>query len=129
MRSLLSLRTVVSPFTVIPSRFKYSMNVTERYEAAMRTTNRDPNVGSLDKNDPEVGVSSVGSGACGDMLKMSVRVRDGKIVDVKYKTFGCGSAIASSSYVAEYLQGKSIDEAESLTNRMIAKELSLPPVK
>eukprot|EP01013_Petalomonas_cantuscygni_P022993 TRINITY_DN44344_c0_g1_i1.p1 TRINITY_DN44344_c0_g1~~TRINITY_DN44344_c0_g1_i1.p1 ORF type:complete len:187 (+),score=29.85 TRINITY_DN44344_c0_g1_i1:466-1026(+) len=117
-------------FGAPPRRFKYSAKVEERYRAAMNPKNRDPNVGQLPKTDKDVYHSSVGSGACGDMLRFSVRISDeGRIEDVKYLVFGCGSAIASSSYAAEYLKGRSVEEAESLTNRDIARELSLPPVK
>ena len=88
------------------------------------------NVGSMDKNDPNVGTGLVGAPACGDVMRLQVKISDdGKIEDAKFKTFGCGSAIASSSLVTEWVKGKSIDEAVKITNREIAKELALPPVK
>ena len=88
------------------------------------------NVGTLDKNDPNVGTGLVGAPACGDVMRLQVKISDdGKIEDAKFKTFGCGSAIASSSLVTEWVKGKSVDDAVKITNREIAKELSLPPVK
>ena len=88
------------------------------------------NVGSMDKSDPNVGTGLVGAPACGDVMRLQVKISDdGKIEDAKFKTFGCGSAIASSSLVTEWVKGKSIDEAVKITNREIAKELALPPVK
>ncbi|KAK7870063.1 hypothetical protein R5R35_012015 [Gryllus longicercus] len=88
------------------------------------------NVGSLDKNDRRVGTGLVGAPACGDVMKLQIKVDDdGKIIDAKFKTFGCGSAIASSSLATEWVKGKTVDEALKLKNTDIAKELSLPPVK
>ena len=88
------------------------------------------NVGTMDKNDPNVGTGLVGAPACGDVMRLQVKISDdGKIEDAKFKTFGCGSAIASSSLVTEWVKGKSIDDATQITNKEIAKELSLPPVK
>jgi nitrogen fixation NifU-like protein len=88
------------------------------------------NVGSMDKNDPSVGTGLVGAPACGDVMRLQVKISDdGKIEDAKFKTFGCGSAIASSSLVTEWVKGKSVDEALKVTNKEIAKELALPPVK
>lgn len=88
------------------------------------------NVGSLDKKDRNVGTGLVGAPACGDVMKLQIRVDDnGKIVDAKFKTFGCGSAIASSSLATEWVKGKTLDEAGKLKNSDIAKELCLPPVK
>jgi nitrogen fixation protein NifU and related proteins len=88
------------------------------------------NVGSMDKSDPSVGTGLVGAPACGDVMRLQVRISDdGKIEDAKFKTFGCGSAIASSSLVTEWVKGKTVDEAMTVTNKQIAKELSLPPVK
>lgn len=88
------------------------------------------NVGSLDKKDLTVGTGLVGAPACGDVMKLQIKVdENGKIVDAKFKTFGCGSAIASSSLATEWVKGKTIDEAGKLKNTDIAKELSLPPVK
>ncbi|XP_064119791.1 iron-sulfur cluster assembly enzyme ISCU-like [Macrobrachium nipponense] len=88
------------------------------------------NVGSLDKNEVNVGTGLVGAPACGDVMKLQVKVdENGKIIDAKFKTFGCGSAIASSSLATEWIKGKSVDEALKIKNVDIAKELSLPPVK
>src|SRR5450432_3363027 len=88
------------------------------------------NVGSMDKNDPSVGTGLVGAPACGDVMRLQIRVSDdGVIEDAKFKTFGCGSAIASSSLATEWIKGKSIDEAAQIKNSQIAEELSLPPVK
>lgn len=101
----------------------YSLKVLDHYE-------NPRNVGSLDKNDTYVGTGLVGAPACGDVMKLQIKVsEDGIITDAKFKTFGCGSAIASSSLVTEWVKGKSIDEAGSIKNTEIAKELSLPPVK
>ena len=88
------------------------------------------NVGSLDKNDSRVGTGLVGAPACGDVMKLQLKISDeGVIEDAKFKTFGCGSAIASSSLVTEWVKGRSIEDAESIKNSEIAEELSLPPVK
>ena len=88
------------------------------------------NVGSLDKNDPTVGTGIVGAPACGDVMKLQIKVdENGKIVDAKFKTFGCGSAIASSSLATEWIKGRNLDYAGKIKNQEIAKELSLPPVK
>jgi len=87
------------------------------------------NVGSLDKNSDDVGTGLVGAPECGDVMKLQIQVEDNKIVDAKFKTFGCGSAIASSSLATEWVKGKSIDEAYKIENTEIVEELSLPPVK
>ena len=88
------------------------------------------NVGSLDKNATNVGTGIVGSPACGDVMKLQIQVDDdGRIVDAKFKTFGCGSAIASSSLATEWIKGRTVGEANELKNSEIASELSLPPVK
>ena len=88
------------------------------------------NVGTLDKSDPNVGTGLVGAPACGDVMRLQVKISDdGKIQDAKFKTFGCGSAIASSSLVTEWVKGKTVDEALTIKNTQIAKELALPPVK
>lgn len=101
----------------------YNEKVLEHYE-------NPRNVGSLDKDDPSVGTGMVGAPACGDVMKLQIRVDDkGIISDAKFKTFGCGSAIASSSLVTEWIKGKSIDDALLIKNREIADELALPPVK
>lgn len=91
---------------------------------------RPRNVGTLDKTASDVGTGTVGSPVCGDVMRLQIRVNDdGHIVEAKFKTFGCGSAIASSSWLAEWLVGKSLDEALALKNTVIAKDLALPPVK
>lgn len=101
----------------------YSKSVLDHYE-------NPRNVGSLDKNDPDVGTGMVGAPACGDVMKLQIRVNDAGIIeDAKFKTYGCGSAIASSSLVTEWVKGKSLDEAATIKNTTIAQELALPPVK
>jgi nitrogen fixation NifU-like protein len=100
----------------------YSEKVIEHYE-------NPRNVGSLDKNDEDVGTGLVGAPACGDVMKLQIKVKDGVIEDAKFKTFGCGSAIASSSLVTEWVKGMTIDQAGELKNSQIAEELNLPPVK
>ena len=88
------------------------------------------NVGTLDKNDPAVGTGLVGAPACGDVMRLQIKVNDkGIIEDAKFKTFGCGSAIASSSLVTMWVKSKTVEEAEKITNKEIVEELSLPPVK
>jgi nitrogen fixation NifU-like protein len=88
------------------------------------------NVGSLDKNSPDVGTGIVGAPECGDVMKLQIQVdSEGRIVDAKFKTFGCGSAIAASSLATEWLKGRTVDQAGELRNTDIANELSLPPVK
>ncbi len=100
----------------------YSEKVIEHYE-------NPRNVGSLDKNDDNVGTGLVGAPACGDVMKLQIKVEDGIITDAKFKTFGCGSAIASSSLVTEWVKGMSVEKALELKNSQIAEELNLPPVK
>jgi nitrogen fixation NifU-like protein len=100
----------------------YSEKVLEHYE-------NPRNVGSFDKNAEDVGTGLVGAPACGDVMKLQIKVQDGIITDAKFKTFGCGSAIASSSLVTEWVKGMSIDKAAELKNSQIAEELNLPPVK
>jgi nitrogen fixation NifU-like protein len=102
----------------------YSDKVLDHY-------NHPRNVGSLDKNDPNVGTGLVGAPECGDVMKLQIKVNPetGLIEDAKFKTFGCGSAIASSSLATELIKGKSLDEAMQLKNTVIVNELSLPPVK
>ena len=88
------------------------------------------NVGTLDKNDPSVGTGLVGAPACGDVMRLQIKVSDAGIIeDAKFKTFGCGSAIASSSLITEWVKGKTLDEAMKIKNTDVAKELALPPVK
>jgi nitrogen fixation NifU-like protein len=101
----------------------YSEKVIDHY-------NNPRNVGTLDKNDPNVGTGLVGAPACGDVMRLQIKVSDtGVIEDAKFKTFGCGSAIASSSLATEWLKGKTVTEAESIKNVDIVNELNLPPVK
>ena len=100
----------------------YSDKVVDHYE-------NPRNVGSFDKSDPSVGTGMVGAPACGDVMKLQIKVENGIITDAKFKTYGCGSAIASSSLVTEWVKGKTLDEAGSIKNSQIAEELALPPVK
>ena len=101
----------------------YSTKVIDHYE-------NPRNIGSLDKSSEDVGTGLVGAPACGDVMKLQIKVgADGLIEDAKFKTFGCGSAIASSSLVTEWVKGKTIDEAATIRNTQIAEELALPPVK
>ena len=101
----------------------YSQQVIDHYE-------NPRNVGSFDKHDEDVGTGMVGAPACGDVMKLQIRVNDkGIITDAKFKTYGCGSAIASSSLVTEWVRGKTLDQAMEIKNTQIAEELSLPPVK
>ena len=100
----------------------YSQKLMNHYE-------NPQNVGSFDKNDDRVGTGLVGAPACGDVMKLQIKVEDGIIQDAKFKTFGCGSAIASSSLVTEWVKGRTLAEAKSIKNVQIAEELALPPVK
>ena len=100
----------------------YSDKVLDHYE-------NPRNVGSFDKSDPNVGTGMVGAPACGDVMKLQIKVEDGIITDARFKTYGCGSAIASSSLVTEWVKGRTLDEAASIKNSEIANELALPPVK
>jgi len=107
----------------VEQRASYHEKVLDHYE-------NPRNVGKLDAKKRNVGTGLVGAPACGDVMKLQIEVDDdGKIIDAKFKTFGCGSAIASSSLATEWIKGKSIDQAGSIKNQDIAKELSLPPVK
>jgi len=100
----------------------YSEKVIEHYE-------KPRNIGSMDTASLSVGTGLVGAPECGDVMKLQIMVEDDKIIDAKFKTFGCGSAIASSSLATEWVKGKSLDEAQSIKNTDIVEELSLPPVK
>src|SRR5271155_2029099 len=100
----------------------YSEKVLEHY-------NHPRNVGSMDKSSPDVGTGLVGAPECGDVMKLQIKVENGVITDAKFKTFGCGSAIASSSLATEWVKGKTVDEALAIRNTEIVRELSLPPVK
>jgi Fe-S cluster assembly scaffold IscU len=128
--------TTLKPFLPNSTNFKmqqlqiftttrfYHPKVIDHYE-------RPRNVGSLEKNDPDVGTGLVGAPACGDVMKLQIKVdsETGRISDVRFKTFGCGSAIASSSLATEWIKGRTLEEAMNLKNTEIAKELCLPPVK
>jgi nitrogen fixation NifU-like protein len=100
----------------------YSNKVIDHYE-------NPRNVGNFDKDDSDVGTGMVGAPACGDVMKLQIKVKDGVITDARFKTYGCGSAIASSSLVTEWVKGKTLDQAAALKNSEIAEELALPPVK
>ena len=100
----------------------YSEKVLDHYE-------NPRNVGKMDSNDETVGTGMVGAPACGDVMKLQIKVKDGIITDAKFKTYGCGSAIASSSLVTEWVKGKTLLEAGTIKNSQIAEELALPPVK
>ncbi|HWR78691.1 MAG TPA: Fe-S cluster assembly scaffold IscU [Pseudomonas sp.] len=101
----------------------YSEKVIDHYE-------NPRNVGKMDAEDPDVGTGMVGAPACGDVMRLQIKVNDqGVIEDAKFKTYGCGSAIASSSLATEWMKGKTLDEAETIKNTQLAEELALPPVK
>ena len=100
----------------------YSQQVVDHYE-------NPRNVGSFSKDDVDVGTGMVGAPACGDVMKLQIKVENGVIIDARFKTYGCGSAIASSSLVTEWVKGKTLDEAATLKNSTIAEHLALPPVK
>ena len=100
----------------------YSEKVIDHYE-------NPRNVGSFEKDDPTIGTGMVGAPACGDVMKLQIKVEDGIITDARFKTYGCGSAIASSSLITELVKGMSLDQASSIKNSEIAEELALPPVK
>jgi len=100
----------------------YSQSVIDHYE-------NPRNVGSFAKDDEHVGTGMVGAPACGDVMKLQIKVKDGIITDARFKTYGCGSAIASSSLVTEWVKGQTLEQASTIKNSAIAKELSLPPVK
>ncbi|KAF1800348.1 iron sulfur cluster assembly protein 1 [Mucor lusitanicus] len=118
-----STRLIQKPLSLSGARF-YHEKVIDHYE-------RPRNVGSFPKTDTDVGTGLVGAPACGDVMKLQIKVDDatGKIVDVKFKTFGCGSAIASSSFMTERVRGMTLEQAGQIKNTEIAKELCLPPVK
>lgn len=116
------LSTTIYKPLLIQFRNKYSAAVKERFINPKYT-------GSFDKSNPQVGTSMVGAPACGDMLKMQIKLEKDKIIDVRYKVFGCGSAIASSELAAETIIGKTLAQADKVTNAEIANALSLPPVK
>ena len=103
-------------------KMAYSAQVIDHYE-------NPRNVGSFNKSDDSIGTGMVGAPACGDVMKLQIKVEDGIITDAKFKTYGCGSAIASSSLVTEWVKGKTLDQAGEIRNVQIAEELALPPVK
>ncbi|CCH44237.1 Iron sulfur cluster assembly protein 1,mitochondrial [Wickerhamomyces ciferrii] len=118
--------------SVLRTTFRPIVNQTRAYHPKVIDHYQNPrNVGSLDKKSINVGTGLVGAPACGDVMRLQIEVDDatGVINDVKFKTFGCGSAIASSSFVTELLRGKTLEEAAAIKNKEIAQELSLPPVK
>ncbi|KAG6747060.1 iron-sulfur cluster assembly protein 1-like [Populus alba x Populus x berolinensis] len=123
LRLLASERLLLSQRARILPRF-YHEKVIDHF-------NNPRNVGSFDKNDPAVGTGLVGAPACGDVMKLQIKVDDttGEIIDARFKTFGCGSAIASSSVATEWVKGKQMEEVMTIKNTEIAKHLSLPPVK
>lgn len=100
----------------------YSEQVVDHYE-------HPRNVGKFDKNDLNVGTGIVGAPACGDVMQLQIKVEDGVITDARFKTYGCGSAIASSSLITEWVKGRTLEQAETIKNSEIAAELALPPVK
>jgi nitrogen fixation NifU-like protein len=100
----------------------YSAKVIDHYE-------NPRNVGSFSKDETDVGTGMVGAPACGDVMRLQIKVQDGVIIDAKFKTYGCGSAIASSSLITEWVKGKTLNQAREVTNSSIAEELALPPVK
>ncbi len=100
----------------------YSDKVMDHYE-------NPRNVGKMDMNDPSVGTGMVGAPACGDVMKLQIKIEEGIIVDAKFKTYGCGSAIASSSLLTEWVKGMTLDKAGEIKNMDLAEELALPPVK
>ena len=106
----------------IPRVRTYHKNIIEHYE-------NPKNVGSFNPADQNIGTGLVGAPACGDVMKLQIKVKDGTIVESAFKTFGCGSAIASSSLATEWVKGRNIDDALKISNREIAKHLNLPPVK
>jgi len=106
----------------VKDKMSYSEKVLDHYE-------NPRNVGTFDKDEINVGTGLVGAPACGDVMRLQIKVEEGVITDAKFKTYGCGSAIASSSLVTEWVKGKTIAEAGTITNSKIAEELALPPVK
>ncbi|XP_042344243.1 iron-sulfur cluster assembly enzyme ISCU, mitochondrial [Plectropomus leopardus] len=130
--AIVSLRNSASSLLLFSRRlFSPELSAVCSYHKKVVDHYENPrNVGALDKNSKNVGTGLVGAPACGDVMKLQIQVdENGKIIDAKFKTFGCGSAIASSSLATEWVKGKSIDEALKIRNTDIAKELCLPPVK
>ena len=115
-----------SPLVVAVHRLEYEMAYSEK---VLDHYENPRNVGSFAKDDNNIGTGMVGAPACGDVMKLQIKVEDGIITDAKFKTYGCGSAIASSSLVTEWIKGKTLEQAGSIKNTQIAEELALPPVK
>ena len=107
---------------LVHNNMAYSNKVIDHYE-------NPRNVGSFDKSDTDIGTGMVGAPACGDVMKLQIKVQDGIITDARFKTYGCGSAIASSSLITEWVKGQTLEQASTIKNSAIAEELSLPPVK
>jgi len=128
---MLSLRRIAQRSLVGFHQSQSAVGASASYHSKVIDHYENPrNVGALDKKSPRVGTGLVGAPACGDVMKLQIEVDDdGKIVNAKFKTFGCGSAIASSSLATEWIKGRTLDEAGQIKNTDIAKELSLPPVK
>lgn len=133
VRDTVSMSLLRLGLSTLRSRSLVALQVEQRagyHEKVLDHYENPRNVGKLDAKKRNVGTGLVGAPACGDVMKLQIEVDDdGKIIDAKFKTFGCGSAIASSSLATEWIKGKSIDQAGSIKNQDIAKELSLPPVK
>jgi Fe-S cluster assembly scaffold IscU len=132
LANMASKRTpsLLSPSLFSPSSSLYQVSVRSYHERVVDHYENPRNVGSLDKDDPNVGTGLVGAPACGDVMKLMLKFDDeGKIIDAKFKTFGCGSAIASSSFATEHVKGMTKNEATALKNSEIAEHLKLPPVK
>ena len=117
---------MLSPLVVVVLHLEYDMAYSEK---VIDHYENPRNVGSFAKNDNNIGTGMVGAPACGDVMKLQIKVEEGIITDAKFKTYGCGSAIASSSLVTEWVKGKTLNEARSIKNTQIAEELALPPVK
>lgn len=98
-------------------------------QKVMDLFNNPKNMGNFDENEPDIGKGQVGSPACGDVMELWIKVKDGVIEDARFKTFGCGSAVASASLATEWLKGKTLEQAKEIKNQEIAKELELPPIK
>ena len=125
-----SLRSSIFFENLLNSFRRSSGNTLRLYsEKVHEHFNNPQNVGSLDSSDPSVGTAIVGKASCGDVIKLQVKIKNDIIEDVKFKTFGCGSAIASTSYATQLIKGKSFEDALKIKNTDIAKELNLPPVK
>merc|ERR1719251_704041 len=129
MRAYSAMRPLVMRISHTPAPLTATLGSRMYHEAVHDHFNNPRNVGSLNKNDADVGTALVGKASCGDVIKLQVKVEDGVIKDAKFKTFGCGSAIASSSLATEMIIGQHVDEAAKLKNTDISSHLKLPPVK